>query len=135
VIDWQHHGDAPIGYDVYPMLDIAAFRGGGKRYRFSAEQRPTYLNALDEASAQLLGQALSAYQGDFLLVKCFFFLALMRPADSGRRNKYVKWQYRRALFEIGLEQCEPSSINTEAFPSLVEFTNGLDQAATGRPGP
>jgi hypothetical protein len=109
------------------MLDIAAFRGGGKRYRFSAEQRPTYLNALDEASAQLLGQALSAYQGDLLLVKCFFFLALMRPADSGRRDKYVKWQYRRALFEIGLEQYEPScSINTEAFPSLVEFTNGLD---------
>ena len=136
VIDWQHHGDAPVGYDVYPMLDIAAFKGGGKGYRFSAEQRPTYLNALDEASAQLLGQALSVYQGDFLLVKCFFFLALMRPADPGRRDKYVKWQYRRALFEIGLEQYESScSINTEAFPSLAEFTSGLDQAITGHPGP
>ncbi len=136
VIDWQHHGDAPVGYDVYPMLDIAAFKGGGKGYRFSAEQRSAYLNALDEASAQLLGQTLSVYQGDFLLVKCFFFLALMRPADPGRRDKYVKWQYRRALFEIGIEQYASScSINTDAFPSLAEFTNGLDQAVTGRPGP
>lgn len=136
VIDWQHHGDAPLGYDVYPMLDIAAFKGGGKGYRFSAEQRRAYLSALDEASTRLLGQALSVYQGDFLLVKCFFFLALMRPTDPGRRDKYVKWQYRRTLFEIGLEQYESScSINTEAFPSLAEFTRSLDQAVTGRPGP
>jgi hypothetical protein len=136
VIDWQHHGDAPLGYDVYPMLDIAAFKGGSKGYRFTAEQRLAYLNGLDEASASLLGRPLSAYQGDFLLVKCFFFLALMRPADSGRRDKYVKWQYRRALFEIGLEQYESSySINTEAFPSLAEFSHGFGQVVTGRPGP
>jgi hypothetical protein len=145
VIDWQHHGDAPIGYDVYPMLDIAAFKRGSKGYRFSAGQRSVYRNALDEASKRLLGQALSVYLGDFLLVKCFFFLALMRPADPRRRDKYVKWQYRRALFEIGLEQYESScSIDTEAFPSLAEFTRGLDQAVTrssrtvtttGRPGP
>ena len=50
VIDWQHHGDAPVGYDVYPMLDIAAFKGGGKGYRFSGRQRSVYLAALDEAS-------------------------------------------------------------------------------------
>jgi Phosphotransferase enzyme family len=136
VIDWQHHGDAPLGYDVYPVLDIAAFKGGGKGYRFTAEQRLAYLHGLDEASASLLGRPLSAYQGDFLLVKCFFFLALMRPTESGRRDKYVKWQYRRALFEIGLEQYESSySINTEAFPSLAEFSHGLDQVVTGRPGP
>ena len=136
VIDWQHHGDAPLGYDAYPMLDIAAFKGGGKGYRISAEQRSDYLNELDAASTSLLGRPLSAYQGDFLLVKCFFFLALMRPTDPGRRDKYVKWQYRRSLFEIGLEQYESScSINTEAFPSLAEFASGLDQAVTGRPGP
>ncbi|HEX9359226.1 MAG TPA: phosphotransferase [Streptosporangiaceae bacterium] len=136
VIDWQHHGDAPLGYDVYPMLDIAAFKGGGKGYRFRTEQRSAYLNQLDEASASLLGRPLSEYQGDFLLVKCFFFLALMRPTDPGRRDKYDKWQYRRALFEIGLEQYESScSINTEAFPSLADFSHGLDQAVTGRPRP
>lgn len=136
VIDWQHHGEAPFGYDVYPMLDIVAFKGGGKGYRFSARQRLDYLNELDEASASLLGRPLSVYQGDFLLAKCFFFLALMRPTDPGRRDKYVKWQYRRALFEIGLEQYESScSINAEAFPGLAEFTSGLDQAVTGRPGP
>lgn len=84
----------------------------------------------------LLGRPLSAYQGDFLLVKCFFFLALMRPTDSGRRDKYLKWQYRRALFAIGLEQYESScSINTEAFPSLAEFSHSLGQAVTGPPGP
>ncbi|MFL1381436.1 phosphotransferase, partial [Nocardiopsis protaetiae] len=27
VIDWQHHAPAPLGYDVYPMLDISAFKG------------------------------------------------------------------------------------------------------------
>jgi hypothetical protein len=135
VIDWQHHGTAPLGYDVYPMLDIAAFKGGGKGYRFSAEQRSDYLRELNEASASLLGRPLSVHQGDFLLVKCFFFLALTRPTDPGRRDKYVKWQYRRTLFEIGLEQYESScSISTEAFPSLAEFTSGLDQAVTGRPG-
>jgi len=135
VIDWQHHADAPLGYDAYPMLDIAAFKGGGKGYRFSAGQRSAYLSELDEATALLLGRPLSTYQGDFLLVKCFFFLALMRPTDPGRRDKYVKWQYRRALFKIGLEQYESScSISTEAFPSLAEFTSGLGQAVTGRPG-
>lgn len=25
VIDWQHHAVAPLGFDVYPALDIAAF--------------------------------------------------------------------------------------------------------------
>jgi hypothetical protein len=99
VIDWQHHGDAPLGYDAYPMLDIAAFKGGSKGYRFSAGQRSDYLSELDGASASFLGRPLSVYQGDFMLVKSFFFLALMRPTDPGRRDKYVKWRYRRALFE------------------------------------
>ncbi len=124
VIDWQHHGEAPLGYDVYPMLDIAAFKGGDKGYRFSAGQRSDYLSELDQVSGSLPGEHLSVYQGDFLLVKCFFFLALMRPTDPGRRDKHVKWQYRRALFGIGLEQYESScSINTGAFPSLAEFAS------------
>lgn len=129
VIDWQHHGDAPLGYDVYPMLDIAAFKGGGRGYSFSAAQRTTYLAQLDHASDRLTGQALSAYLGEFLLVKCFFFLALMRPDDPARHDKYVKWQYRRALFEMGLEQYESSrTIRTEKFPTLAEFSGGLPQS-------
>lgn len=127
VIDWQHHADAPVGYDVYPMLDIAAFKGGGRGYLFSARQRSDYLRELDEACVLLLGTPLSEYQGDFLLVKCFFFLALMRPADPGRRDKYVKWQYRRVLFEIGLEQYASSgAIDTGALPGLAGFASGLD---------
>lgn len=134
VIDWQHHGAAPLGYDVYPMLDIAAFKGSSKGYRFSPRQRAAYLTGLDEASTRLLGQRLSGHQGDFLLVKCFFFLALMRPADPGRHDKHIKWQYRRALFEMGLQQYESSStIRTETFPTLAEFTAGLDQSITGHP--
>jgi Phosphotransferase enzyme family len=132
VIDWQHHAAAPLGYDVYPMLDIAAFKGGSKGYRFSPEQRAAYLAGLDEASKRLLGRTLSGYMGDFLLVKCFFFLALMRPADPSRREKHAKWQYRRALFEMGLEQYESSCvIRTETFPTLAEFTRGLHQPVTG----
>jgi Phosphotransferase enzyme family len=136
VIDWQHHGAAPLGYDVYPMLDIAAFKGGAKGYRFSPGQRAAYLSGLDKAGIRPLGRPLSVHQGDFLLVKCFFFLALMRPADPGRHDKHVKWQYRRAIFEIGLEQYESScAIRTETFPTLAQFINGLDRAVNGRPGP
>lgn len=136
VIDWQHHGDAPLGYDVYPMLDIAAFKGGAKGYRFSTGQRGAYLSGLDEASTRLLGRPLSAHQGDFLLVKCFFFLALMRPTDPERRDKHTKWRYRRALFEMGLEQYESScTIRTDTFPTLAEFTRDLEQGVTSRPRP
>jgi hypothetical protein len=136
VIDWQHHGDAPLGYDVYPMLDIVSFKGGARGYRFSPGQRADYLSGLDEASTRLLGQPLSGHQGDFLLVKCFFFLALMRPAEPERRDKHIKWQYRRALFGMGLEQYESScAIRTETFPTLAEFTSRHEQAVTGRPRP
>jgi hypothetical protein len=134
VIDWQHHGVGPLGYDVYPMLDIAAFKGGSKGYCFSTGQRAAYLAGLDEASTQFLGQPLSGYQGDFLFVKCFFFLALMRPADPDRHEKHIKWQYRRALFEMGLEQYESSrAIRTETFPTLAEFEHGRHQPVTGHP--
>jgi Phosphotransferase enzyme family len=134
VIDWQHHGVAPLGYDVYPMLDIAAFKGGSKGYRFDARQREAYLAGLDDASTRLLGRSLREYLGDFLFVKCFFFLALMRPTDPNRHDKHLKWQYRRALFEIGLQQYESScTIRTETFPTLAEFTAGQDQPITGHP--
>lgn len=138
VIDWQHHGDASLGYDVYPMLDIAAFKGGAKGYRFSDGQRSDYLSGLDGASTRLLGRPLSRHLGDFLLVKCFFFLALMRPANPERRDKHIKWQYRRTLFDMGLEQYESScAIRTETFPTLAEFTGRLEQpgAVTGRTRP
>lgn len=126
VIDWQHHGNAPLGYDVYPMLDIAAFKGGNRGYRFTDDQRAAYVRYLDEITNRLIGQSLSAYQGEFLLVKCFFFLALMRPSDSRRPDKRIKWKYRRTLFEIGLEQYESSrTIRTESFPSLADFRDRL----------
>ncbi|MFC5724791.1 phosphotransferase [Streptomyces gamaensis] len=122
VIDWQHHGPIPLGYDVYPALDIVAFKGGGKGYTISAEQRSAYTAALDETTASLIGQRVSEHLGDFLLVKCFFFLALMRPTDTARHDKHVKWQYRRTIFTMGLDQYESSNtIDTGTFPTLERF--------------
>ncbi|MEV7211550.1 phosphotransferase [Kitasatospora cineracea] len=123
VIDWQHHGPAPLGYDVYPALDIVAFKGGGKGYTIAPEQRTAYTAALDETTAALIGQRVSEHLGDFLLVKCFFFLALMRPTDPARHDKRLKWQYRRTLFTTGLDQYESSgTIDTGTFPTLERFT-------------
>jgi hypothetical protein len=118
VIDWQFRGPIPLGYDVYPALEIVAFKGGNKGYAFTADQRAQYLAALDRAS----GQPLSEYLGEFLIAKCFFFLALMRPADPARRDKWVKWQYRRHLFETGLTSYEATgTIDTNSFPSYSTF--------------
>ncbi|MGH3809640.1 MAG: phosphotransferase [Pseudonocardiaceae bacterium] len=124
VIDWQHHGIAPLGYDVYPMLEIAAFKGGNKGYQFTPGQCARYATVLDEASTQLTGQPLGQFRGEFLLVKCFFFLALMRPSNPvGRPDKHIKWQYRRTLFERGIKQYESSgAIDTSTFPTLAAFT-------------
>lgn len=124
VIDWQHHGPIPLGYDVYPALDIAAFKGGGKGYSISPAQRTAYTTALDVTATALIGRPVSEHLGDFLLVKCFFFLALMRPTEHARHDKHVKWQYRRALFTMGLDQYESSStIDTGAFPTLAQFAD------------
>lgn len=123
VIDWQHHGPVPLGYDVYPALDIVAFKGGGKGYSITPEQRAAYTGALDETTASLIGQRVSEHLGDFLLAKCFFFLALMRPTDPTRHDKHIKWQYRRTLFTMGLDQYESSNtIDTGTFPTLERFT-------------
>lgn len=125
VIDWQHHGPVPLGYDVYPALDIVAFKGGGKGYCLGAEQRAEYVAALDEVSISLAGRRLSEHLGEFLLVKCFFFLALMRPTDPARHDKHIKWQYRRALFTMGLGQYESTgTIDTGTFPTLERFAAG-----------
>jgi len=123
VIDWQHHGPVPLGYDVYPALDIVAFKGGSKSYRITPEQRTAYVSALDTTATALAVPRVSGYLGEFLLVKCFFFLALMRPAEPARPDKHIKWQYRRALFTMGLDQYESSgTIDTGAFPTLDQFT-------------
>ncbi|WP_410786391.1 phosphotransferase [Kribbella sp. C-35] len=123
IIDWQHHGPVPLGYDIYPALDIVAFKGGGKGYATTPQQRDAYVTALDETSVPLIGRQISQYLGDFLLVKCFFFLALMRPSDPSRHDKHIKWQYRRALFTIGLDQYESTTrIDTGTFPTLEQFT-------------
>ncbi|TDQ52172.1 hypothetical protein EV190_1072 [Actinorugispora endophytica] len=119
VIDWQHHAPAPVGFDVYPMLDITAFKGGGRGYAFTGEQRSAYIAALDEASTDLLDFALSRFLCDFLMVKCFFFLALMKPKDVTNRRKIAKWAYRRRLLMLGLESYESNcSIDTGSFPAL-----------------
>ncbi|MFF4605741.1 phosphotransferase [Streptomyces sp. NPDC001339] len=124
VIDWQHHGPVPLGYDVYPALDIVAFKGGGKGYSVTPAQRTAYSSALDETTIDLIGRPVSEHLGDFLLVKCFFFLALMRPTDPARHDKHIKWQYRRTLFAMGLDQYESSStIDTNSFPTLAQFAD------------
>jgi len=130
VIDWQHHGTAPAGYDVAPMLEIVPFKGGAKGYRFTEAQRHGYLAALDAAAIEVGAAPVSGYLGEFLLVKCFFFLALMRPADSDARpDKHAKWQYRRALFTTGLEQYESTgTIDTGTFPTLAAFTAAAGQS-------
>lgn len=124
VIDWQHHGPVPLGYDVYPALDIVAFKGGGKGYSVRPAQRTAYTSTLDDTTAYLIGRRVSKHLGDFLFVKCFFFLALMRPTDPARHDKHIKWQYRRALFTMGLDQYESSgTIDTDSFPTLAQFTD------------
>ncbi|MFB7292236.1 phosphotransferase [Actinacidiphila glaucinigra] len=135
VIDWQHQGPAPLGYDVYPMLDIAAFKGGNRGYQFTPAQRIHYTTALDQHVTAIGGRPLSEHLGDYLLVKCFFFLALMRPANSAARpDKYAKWQYRRALFSEGLAQYEQAhTINTAAFPTLADFTSPNGRVASSSP--
>ncbi|GAA1440022.1 aminoglycoside phosphotransferase [Nocardiopsis tropica] len=122
VIDWQHHAPAPLGYDVYPMLDIAAFKGGDRGYTFTAEQRTRYTDTLDTAARESGVNPLSPYLGDFLLAKCFFFLARMRPEDRARPEKHRKWLYRRTLFTLSAEDYAGTHrIDTAAFPSLAGF--------------
>ncbi|WP_310727899.1 phosphotransferase [Streptomyces sp. N2A] len=125
VIDWQHHGLVPLGYDVLPALEIIAFKGGNKGYTASPGQRHRYLAALDDASVNTTGQPVSQNLGAYLLVKALFFLALMRPTDLSRTDKHLKWQYRRHLFMKGLEQYEHTgTVDTALFPGLEEFAAG-----------
>ncbi|MFJ2900612.1 phosphotransferase [Streptomyces sp. NPDC087218] len=125
VIDWQHHGLVPLGYDVLPALEIIAFKGGNKGYTASPGQRRRYLAVLDDAARNATGQPISQHLGAYLLVKALFFLALMRPTDPSRTDKHLKWQYRRHLFTKGLEQYERTgTVDTALFPNLEEFAAG-----------
>lgn len=125
VIDWQHHGLVPVGYDVLPALEIIAFKGGNKGYTASPAQRHRYLDLVDEASLKATGQPASHNLSAYLLVKALFFLALMRPTDTARTDKHLKWQYRRHLFTKGLEQHERTgTVDTALFPDLAEFAAG-----------
>jgi hypothetical protein len=133
VIDWQHHGPIPLGYDVYPALDIVAFKRGGKGYSVSPAQRTAYTNILDETTTDLIGQPVSEHLGDFMFVKCFFFLALMRPkpGQGTRPDKQRKWLYRRKLFRLGVDEYAKSrTIDTGLFPKLSEFED-----TSGKPHP
>lgn len=122
VIDWQHHAPAPLGYDVYPMLDIAAFKGGNRGYVFTPEQRARYTSALDTVAQECAGGNLSSHLGDFLLAKCFFFLARMRPKIGSRPDKQRKWHYRRTLLILSAEEyADTRRIDTASFPSLADF--------------
>ncbi|MEU0633925.1 phosphotransferase [Streptomyces sp. NPDC005989] len=125
VIDWQHHGLVPLGYDVLPALEIIAFKGGNKGYTASPGQRRRYLAVLDDVSLNTTGQPVSQNLGGYLLVKALFFLVLMRPDDPSHADKHLKWQYRRHLFTKGLEQYERTgTVDTALFPSLEEFAAG-----------
>ncbi|MFC5184800.1 phosphotransferase [Actinomadura harenae] len=126
VIDWQHHGLAPVGYDVVPALEIIAFGGGTGRYSPTSAQRSTYLAAVDDAAGPLLAQRPSAFLGEFLVIKSMFFLALTRPAhaspDDAPEGKAGKWLYRRHLFTECLEQYEHAgTVDTAAFPTFADF--------------
>ncbi|UGQ12026.1 hypothetical protein LO772_35645 [Yinghuangia sp. ASG 101] len=46
-LGWQDHVLVPLGYDVHPMPEIAAFQGGNKGCTFTADQRAHYLRTLD----------------------------------------------------------------------------------------
>ncbi|MFH8294949.1 phosphotransferase [Streptomyces sp. NPDC018059] len=122
VIDWQHHGVVPLGYDVLPTLEVVPFKGGNKGYTATAAQRRRFLSVLDEASESVTGQRVSQHLGAYLLVKALFFLALMRPTDPARADKHLKWMYRRDLFAKGLEQYERTgAVDTSLFPTLDDF--------------
>ncbi|MEJ8632010.1 phosphotransferase [Streptomyces sp. MS2.AVA.5] len=125
VVDWQHHGVVPLGYDVLLTLEVIPFKGGNKGYTASPGQRRRYLAGLDDASLDATGQPLSQHLGAYLLVKALFFLALMRPTNPSRTDKHLKWQYRRHLFTKGLEQYERTgTVDTTLFPRLEEFAAG-----------
>ncbi|MER0443276.1 phosphotransferase [Streptomyces sp. Edi4] len=132
VIDWQHHGVTPLGYDVALALEVIPFKGGAKGYAATSEQRDRYLAVLDSVARSAGSPPLSLHLGAFLLVKSLFFLALMRPTDPARADKHQKWQYRRHLLLKGLEQYERTgNIDTARFPTFEGFTAG--QGAAGRP--
>ncbi|CAM5290393.1 hypothetical protein GCM10010329_81380 [Streptomyces spiroverticillatus] len=132
VIDWQHHGVVPLGYDVALALEVIPFKGGTKGYTATAVQRRRYLAVLDAAAQAAGSPSVSPYLGAFLLVKSLFFLALMRPADPARADKHQKWQYRRHLALKGIEQYERTgTVDTALFPTLDDFAAG--QGDAGRP--
>jgi hypothetical protein len=132
VIDWQHHGLVPLGYDVALALEVVPFKGGAKGYTASPAQRRRYLDVLDAVSVPATGVAVSEHLGAYLVVKSLFFLALMRPTDPSRTDKHLKWQYRRHLVLEGLEQYERSGhVDTSRFPTLDAFA--ARHRVTGRP--
>ncbi|WP_274031758.1 aminoglycoside phosphotransferase family protein [Streptomyces sp. MMBL 11-1] len=129
VIDWQHHGVTPPGYDVVLALEVIPFKGGAKGYAATPQQRERYLGVLDSAARAAGHPPVSPHQGAFLLIKSLFFLALMRPTDPARADKHQKWQYRRHLFLKGLEQYERTgNIDTALFPTLDSFATGQGPA-------
>lgn len=104
------------------MLDIAAFKGGNRRYTFTAEQRARYTRTLDETAQQCTGRALSPHLGYFLLIKCFFFLARMRPKAGSRPEQFHKWHYRRSLLILSAEEyADTRRIDTADFPFRDDF--------------
>lgn len=132
VIDWQHHGLAPVGYDTFPALEIIAFKGGTKGYYATGAQRERYVATLDEAALHVLGTRPGRHLGEFLLIKALFFLALMKPADLTNTAKVLKWNYRRTLFTMGVEQYERTGrIDTRTFPSLDDFAAQPEHCRTG----
>ncbi|MBV2355988.1 aminoglycoside phosphotransferase family protein [Streptomyces sp. J2-1] len=129
VIDWQHHGVTPLGYDVAPALEVIPFKGGAKGYTATPDQRTRYLGVLDAAALSAGSPPISPRLGALLLVKSLFFLALTRPTDPAQADKQQRWHYRRHLFLKGLEQYERTgNIDTAGFPTLDDFAAGQGAA-------
>ncbi|WP_432000172.1 phosphotransferase [Streptomyces sioyaensis] len=132
VIDWQHHGLVPLGYDTALALEIIPFNRGTKGYLASVEQRRRYLEALNGVARATAGQPLSQHLAPFLLIKALFFLALMKPTDPARTDKHRKWKHRRHLFQEVLVQYEHTgAVGPARFPTLEDFA--ARNGAPGRP--
>lgn len=130
IIDWQYYSLSPVGFDVYLMLDLAAFMGGSRGYDFNNNQRQKYINGLDTIALEKGMSKLSDYRGDFLLAKSFFFIATVR---KGGREQEIRKAYRRELCMRTIQQYNDNlTVSTSEFPTLAEFEADYSPEQSGK---
>lgn len=119
IIDWQYKALSPIGFDVYLMMDLAAFMGGTRGYTFTKQQRQEYIDSLDRVAIKGGLPKLSNYRGDFLLAKSFFFITTVRKGgpEQDTRRAYRRYLCQRVISEYNRNQ----NVDVSAFPTLSEF--------------